>query len=308
MCLCLPLSGLQVPRVLLRDDFIAADAHPYSLLYRILSQDQRLGWQADDDEFFRWKTLHESGCLAEHTNSFLMLISSHAPSIKRIAPFDFVHFSSENRSLGYRTCTSKLRGEERVVKKRLCSKPQLHSGRGQKVRLTELESNYERGPLVTTLWLEACLAQDFETCFTKLLEDYYRFVLRQAGSCPDKSVLVDLIPSNLVAIGGQDQYMAIDQEWIYTVPFSTDFILFRAFLWFGYHNRFSLAHYRRDRCWATVRDFVEYCFTCLALTLNPRLDEYTMLEDNFHAEVAIKRGTFSSRVLLETPLNSDTPQ
>lgn len=302
-----PFPDHILPRVLLADDFISSDEHSYSLLYRVLSKDQHLDWQADDDEFIRWKALHESGCLSEFTNSILMLISTHAQTIERIAPYDFIHFSSEIRRPRYRTSTFKLHGDERVTKKLLGPTDQSAEDNEHNVKMIELDSSYERGPLVTTLWLEAFSGEDFESRFTGLLREYFLFVLRQAENLGGNSSLIDLLPSNLVAVAGQNQYKAIDQEWSYSVPFSVEFILFRAFLWFGYHNRCSLAGQHCAKSWRNVKDFVAYCFTRLEISPGTKLAEFATLEDNFHAQVAIKGFPFSTRVLLMTPLQSESP-
>lgn len=301
-----PFPDYTLPRVLLADDFISSDEHSYSLLYRVLSKDQHLDWQADDDEFFRWKALHESGCLSEFTNSFLMLISTRAQAIEGIAPYDFIHFSSEIRRPRYRASTFKLHGDERVAKKLLYPAAQTAEDNEQNVRLMELDSSYVRGPLVTTLWLEAFSDEDFENRFTGLLREYFLFVLRQAESLSDNSSLIDLLPSNLVAVASQNQYKAIDQEWRYTEPFFVEFILFRAFLWFGYHNRCSLSGQHCATSWRTVKDFVEYCFARLEIAWGTKLDEFATLEDNFHAQIAVKGFPFSTRVLLMTPLPSES--
>lgn len=300
-----PFPDYRFPRVLLADNFIASDAHAYSLLYRILRKNEGIEWRLEEDEFFHWKAMNESGRLADAFHSSLIVSSSREGIVQQVVPFDFVHFSSEIRKAEYRTCTLKLRGEDRVVKRLLHPHPSSMKEKGTKVRISELESIYERGPLVASLWMAACRHGEFtvfEARFSRLLDDYLDYVRHQAASRQDATALVDLLPSNLVASSEDGQYRTIDQEWGYGAPFSTDFILFRAVLWFGYHNRSSLARYSHAAFWKTVRDFVAYCFATLSVPFESRIEEFVALEDAFHAEIAVSGFSFSTWGVLDAAL------
>lgn len=298
-----PFPDHHFPRVLLADQFIATDEYAYSLLYRVLAREQPLSWQAGENEFLHWKMLCEAGRLGEFAPSALMLIARDREALRRIAPYDFVHFSSEARRLEYRTVTFKPRGKDRVEKRRLYPAVQDEKIVGDTVRINAIASRYEQGPLVTTLWLKALLANDAETSFTELLRRYYSFVREQSGLVADNAALVDLLPSNLVAVAGSGPYKVIDQEWIFTEPFPVEYILFRALLWFGYHNRSSLATCCGQE-WETVGDFVEFWFQRLGLPLEPLRQDFILLEDDFHAQVVVKGYPFTTLGLLAVKMNT----
>lgn len=300
-----PFPDYKLPRVLINEEFVSKDPHAYSLLNRVYSSDPLSGWQAGDDEFLRWKALHESGYLGEFANSFLIVASADEDAVGKAVPFDFAHFSSTARNIPFRTVTEKLKGNDRVCKKRIVSTPYEEAAPGAGVSLSVQDSSYLQGPLLSTEWILACCSKDAKTSFGNLLHAYWDFLVTTFNDAENRGALVDFLPSNMVVTGKVPSYEIIDLEWTFTKRFEADFILFRALLWFAYHNRFILSRFDKDRKWQTVGDFIQDSFALLNIPLQSRLDEYLILEDQFHAEVVFTQHSFAAENIYYAPLHAD---
>ncbi|MHB8788711.1 MAG: methyltransferase domain-containing protein [Desulfobulbaceae bacterium] len=297
-----PFPDYKLPRVLLSDDFVADEPYAYSLLNRISSADHLSGWQATDDEYLRWKALHESGYLGEFANSFLIVASSADNAVHKAVPFDFVHFSSEGRKVQFRVVTGKLKKEILVLKKKTV--PAIDPATGKTGLVSQLthDTNYLQGTLLTTLWITACCRDDSFRYFNELLRSYWNYLVTSFNAAEDKSTLLDLLPSNIIVTGAIPSYEVIDLEWKFSRDFAADFVLFRALLWFGHHNRYVLSRFSKDRNWLTVEDFIRDCFELLSLPLPARLTNYFLLEDQFHAEVAREGLSFATENICYSPI------
>ncbi|HHO48769.1 MAG TPA: methyltransferase domain-containing protein, partial [Desulfobacteraceae bacterium] len=301
-----PFPDYKMPRVLINDDFLARDPYAYSLLQRISSTDHLSGWRAADDEFLRWKALHESGYLGEFANSFLIVASTEEAAVARAVPFDFVHFSSEGRKVHFRTVTEKRKTEELVRKKKIAASLQLPDGNGHVAQLTH-DTRHLRGDLLTTVWLAACCRDDGGRSFAELLRAYREYLATSFKTAARRGDLVDLLPNNIIVTDSTPSYAVIDLEWSFSRDFDVDYVLFRALLWFGHHNRYLLSRFGGERGWRKVEDFVSDCFRSLDIPLQPRLKTCFSLEDQFHAEVAREGLSFSTGVLFYSPMGLQGP-
>lgn len=301
-----PFPDYKMPRVLINDDFLARDPYAYSLLQRIGSTDHLSGWRAADDEFLRWKALHESGYLGEFANSFLIVASAEEAAVERAVPFDFVHFSSEGRKVHFRTVTEKPKTEELVRKRKIASSPGLPDRTGHVAQLTH-DTTHLRGDLLTTVWLAACCRDDNGRSFAELLRAYRAYLATSFRTAARRSDLIDLLPNNIIVTDSTPSYTVIDLEWSFSRDFDADFVLFRALLWFGHHNRYLLSRFNGSRGWRWLADFIGDCFRSLDIPLQPGLQTYFSLEDQFHAAVARQGLSFSTAALFHSPMGEKSP-
>ncbi len=295
-----PFPDYKLPRVILADSFIENDPHSHSLLYRVSARDYCSDWQPEDDEFLYYKGLRQSGYLGEFANSFLLLISESSSRLNALAPFDFIHFSSERRKLGFRTVTRKSIGLDKVEKRKITSERDDNESGEISQHITS-RSRYIQGPLLSTLWIESLYKNDEGCSFYKQLADYYQILSEQFALQKDHGDLLDLLPSNIV-VDEDNNYRIIDAEWRYKGSLTAEFVFFRALLWFVHHNKKSCAESRFLGNLQTVGEVVTAGFESLSIPLQEHLLTFFKREEKIHAAVVFSEKQIDIQVLWEMSL------
>ncbi len=315
-----PFPDYKLPRVLLSKTFVDQDPYAVSLLYRIASRDPCSTWQPADDEFLRWRGLHQSGYLADFANSFLIALSWDQKGLDALIPFDFVHFSSSARKSELRTCTVKPRGKK-LVSKTFFSVDDGTEKEEEKKWLqvyTGEEAVYVSGDLLSTSWLEACCRKDGGLEFFQLLADYFHFLHSPRGTLLREKGCIDLLPFNIIVaacpVSGKDpeqrgayvSWVVIDQEWQVDMPVTPEFLLFRALYWFVHHHRGIVNRIVGGHGLNTIGDVVVWCCSRQSISLDTRLDEYLDLEGQLHANIVQGgSGGFDPRVIWQSNMQQE---
>jgi len=298
-----PFPDYKLPKVILSDMYIKRDKYAYSLLYRIYSRDYVKAWQPESDEFLLWKSLHQSGYLVDFVNSFFILISDDIERLTNVIPYDFVHFPDTGRKPGYRVVTMKPQNKDHIVKKKMTDidleekntliKQDLSSGK------------YYRGPLLVSLWLDSLVKCNDMTSFEKLIQGYYRFLLKYFNKQDTTFNAFDLTPFNII-LDNTGAYRIIDREWVVNTKMHPEYVLFRALLWFSRYSKTLLSQICEINNIFNIKDFIDYGFSLVSLSLDPSIDEFIEMEELIQKEVTFQKDPHFIRSMLSEPLK-DAP-
>ena len=294
-----PFPDYKLPRVLLSDTYIKNDKFAYSNLYRIFSRDYINVWQSNCDEFLVWESLQRSGYLEELANSFLIVLSDSRECLNSIMPYDFVHFSDTGRRPEYRTMTAKPRNKRRIIKKRL-AETDLRKKDGL-IRHNLIDSRYYNGPLLSSIWIHSIAECNDAIHFEKMLCEYYSFILEYFNNNEELYDAFDMLPFNII-LDDIGSYKVIDNEWILARDISPEYVLFRALLWFSCYNKKLLSRICEIKNLWTVKEFIEYCFSVVSLTLNQKLDQFIDLEQQVQTELTFQKEQDFIRKMLDNPI------
>ncbi|MDW7772673.1 MAG: glycosyltransferase [Desulfobulbaceae bacterium] len=279
-----PFPDYKMARAILSEDFITGREHAYSHLYRMLSRDNGTPIQSEMNEFLLWEGLHKTGRLRDFANSFFILVGRNSDRLDKACPYDFMHFSGRGRKPGYRIRTSK-RADRDVVQKEYL----LPGKAGEPTAwLTHDlgDAPYRSGSLLITRWIHALVHSD-PAVFEECIREFYRFLKKYWAENSRTDDAFDLLPFNIV-VDGEGAWHRIDTEWHVHVPFTPEFILFRALLWFPFTSEMLLGPVLERNGLETVQDFIGYGFQLVSLDPVDRLAGFVALEESIQAEIEMQ--------------------
>lgn len=292
-----PFPDYKLARAILSENFVRENPFAYSHLFRMASTDNGRPIESDKHEFLLWEGLHKAGRLPDFANSFFIVLAKDSRRLDTACPYDFMHVSGTGRKPGYRTLT------RRETTSPVVSKKPLHGG--EPAATADLTHNlddapYLHGSLLATGWLHALLRDD-DAFFAECIRTYYRFLVQYWEEHDDVAGAFDLLPFNIV-VAEDGTYRQIDREWQVHRPFTPEFVLFRALLWFPSANELLLKPLVERRELETVADFVAYGFEAASLSLNEKLDEFIALEESVQADIEMQVRPHPVRSLLRQSL------
>jgi len=279
-----PFPDYKLPQVVLSDRFAGTDKYAFSNLSRINSRDYKHFWSPCIDENLFWETAAGSGYLNTSSNSYAIVLAKSKERIEIAINFDFMHFPNPKRKPGYRTITVKPRGTEVIFKKQNTVN-QKDSGTGIFFHRPGKEK-YFQGHLLSDVWIRALKVFDEPSVFEGLIEKYYHFLVKYFQENKDKSMLIDLIPFNII-VDRKGRYNSFDLEWKTVEPISPEFVFFRSTLYFGCIQKKCLAPLFRTKNINTIYDFVDYCFNIVSVNVSKHLPKFIDQENRFQAHVLL---------------------
>ncbi|XOF34117.1 MAG: class I SAM-dependent methyltransferase [Candidatus Electrothrix sp. YB6] len=298
-----PFPDHQFADLILSDAFIRTDLHAHSLLYRLRSRDLYApDWLPDQDEFLCWKSLHQSGYLADFANSFLILAAKEEGPPAAVFPYDFIRLSKNQQQDRYHTVTYKEKQQPVVVKKQVEAKTTADEAGGAAVAHAPSSQAYLQGPLLAELWLDALVLGGRTGAFNQLLQEYYQFLLTKLEESEQPGKYLDLLPFNII-VDQQGQYQIFDQEWaVDCAEISAEFILFRALLWFGFAHDTHLSCRMAEENLVTLAEFIRFGFQLLALEHEQLLPAFIEQEGLVQHSIDPNQGADQVRAVLYQPL------
>ncbi|MCP3933468.1 MAG: glycosyltransferase [Bacteroidetes bacterium] len=274
-----PFPDYKMAKVVLRDGYLTNNDFAHSHLYRVFSSDNDSAIQTSKNEFLLWKSLHRKEQFENFSNSFVILISKSEEKLEEICDHDFMHFSGKGRKPEYRTVTSKKRNVNSVNKNYTHGAPMENEVLNHDIS----EAPFFRGTLLITHWVESLAGGDSEI-FNSSVREYFNFI-KKLFSSDTPPPCVDLLPFNIV-ITPEGEWKAIDNEWVVKFPLSPEFLLFRALLWFPSGNESLLNDIFAGNNISTIKDFIEYQFQLLSLTLEGYLHEFIEKEETLQSQIS----------------------
>ncbi len=297
-----PYPDHLISEVILSEGFIDHDPTSHSLLYRIRSRDYLdAGWLPDHDEFLYWKSLHKGGYLADLSNSFLLICGNDPQSIDDIFPYDFIKLSKSKQQKRYQTITCKKSGEGTITKKMVSARNGV-SPVTSELSHTPESSEYIQGTLLASLWIDSFIHGQQYDDFISLLTIYYQHLQKQLEESDYPGRFVDLLPFNII-VDGNGNYFAFDQEWQSGEELSSEFILFRALLWFSFAHDTVIAKKMSQEKVTNIADFIAFFFKRLSISISPEIldSEYPELEAGIQQIISNSQGIVQVKKALYQP-------
>ena len=279
-----PFPDYKLPQVVLSDHFAESDKFAFSNLSRINSRDYNFFWSPCIDEYLFWETAAGAGYLNASSNSFAIVLSKSKERIENTIHFDFVHFPNPKRKPGFRAVTVKPRGKGQILKKRIDIN-QANSGTVKFYHLPRKEK-YLQGHLLSDIWIRALKMLDDPKIFEGLIENYYHFLVEHFKKSKDTSMLIDLMPFNII-VDGKGHYNSFDFEWRAAEPITPEFVFFRSILYFGCIQKKCLAQFFKGKNIGTIKDFITYCFILVSSDVSRKLPEFIDQENKFQTHVLL---------------------
>lgn len=293
-----PFPDYKLATTLLTGEFIQNTQHAGSCLSRVHSRDYTATWHPAIDEQLFWQTAADANALEEMTNSFVLVLQRENATAwnDKLVPFDFVHFSGHQRKLEYRVKVLKKRGAHWVDKIPLFHdmKPDANAVVLQHI---EREPFYE-GQLLAVHWANVLRSCTSSETFTELLNEYYRYVVKECECC-GASKYLDLLPMNII-VDDSGRWHSFDQEWCFQEDLSPHFILFRAFLYFYWDNKTILLSFCKRQHLNNGWEFVKYSLERLLYSGEFDIDEFVKTENKIQRDIS-SPGAFTP---IETVLDS----
>ncbi len=297
-----PYPDHLLTEMILSEEFIVKDPFSHSLLYRIRSRDYMdPGWLPDHDEYLYWKSLHQRGYLTDFSNSFLLIGGNTPKSIDTIFPYDFIKLSKSKQQKRYQTITYKKSGEG-IIEKEIISTHTDESTPISQLFHTPESSDYLQGNLLASLWIDSLISRQGYEEFVSLLRVYYQYINKQLQEVDHTGRFVDLLPFNII-VDDQGNYQSFDQEWQSSNELGTEFVLFRALLWFCFAHDTVIAKKMSKEKVTNIADFISFFFKQLSIPTPPeRLSrEYPELEAKIQQIISDSQGISQVQSLLYQP-------
>ncbi len=300
-----PFPDYKMARAILSEEFIRESEYAHSHLYRLPSMDNGVPVQGSMNEFLLWESFKQNSSFEQFANSFFILISKNKDRLRSICPYDFMHFSGKGRKPGFRTLTSKKRGEN-VVEKRNILPVVAENNKLLHHDLTP--APYVQGPLLVSRWIHALLDDDSGT-FDECVKDYYEYLLDYWTKNDNLQNSFDLLPFNII-IDSQGSWEAIDKEWVVNVSLSPEYLLFRALFWFPAGNESLLHSFLVENNISTLKEFIDYYFQLLSLSLEDSIEEYIANEELLQTQITdqIRANPIQNSLLQPLQQNSASTQ
>ncbi len=275
-----PFPDYKMAKAILTDTFIKENSYAYSHLYRIASTEDGVALQSQINEFLLWQSLHAKGKLEHYANSFFILISKDEQRLSSICSYDFMHFSGKGRKPEYRTITSKKCNSHLVTKEYVHKSPKENNHLNHDLS----DDEYANGPLLVTNWLKALAGGDIPV-FERCVGEYYRYIRSYFEKHKEVKDAFDILPFNIISTDNEN-WLAIDREWVVDVELTPEYLLFRALFWFPAGNESLLRPIFIENDLSTLHDFISYYFKKLSLDLNEGLDTFVANEELLQSQIA----------------------
>jgi hypothetical protein len=297
-----PFPDHKLAEVILAEDYIQSDPYSHSLLYRIRSRDYHSHqWEPIDDEYLRWRSLHRSGYLQDFANSFLIVVSKNEKRLNDFFPYDFIKFSNPSKNPKYLTVTFKQKNDERVIKKTVSSGKQKQGA--DFIDHHPIESNYYKGPLLSSRWICALMDRGNLSEFNGLLKAYYVFLGQYSKQFENSGLLLDLLPFNIV-VDNMGRYRTFDLEWESKTDVTPEFIFFRALMWFAFSHSSHLSRCFVAKQLHNIYEFIQYGFDLLSLDLQNNLADFIAAEESLQSSINTGQIADPVRTLIMQPFQS----
>lgn len=262
-----PYPDHLLTELILSEEFIANDPLSHSLLYRIRSRDYLdAGWLPEHDEYLYWKSLHQGGYLGDLSNSFLLIAGNSSQPCKDIFPYDFIKLSKSKQQRQYQTITYKKSGEGIIQKKTISAQTGKSSSSSELFHAPE-SSEYLQGSLLASLWIDSFIGSQGYDEFISLLKTYNQYLQKQLKESNHPGRLVDLLPFNII-VDSEGHYHGFDQEWQTSEELSSEFVLFRALMWFCFAHDTVIAKKMSEEKITNIADFIDFFFKQLSISIS----------------------------------------
>ncbi len=292
-----PFPDYKIPTVVLHEEFLQqAEASVH--LRGSVSRDYLRGFSSDFDEYLFWQACNQNDSLLDFANSFLIIGGAGNKTAEKIAAYDFTHCSGSQRKPEYRTVTRKRRGEA-VVRKEKLNAETRDTGLAAGIWQVCKDEPWIAGQLLADNWLQTLMIWQDPQRLSVLYKDYFGYLKDYRQQHPDAKDMLDILPFNIV-IEENGSYRSFDREWESDEAVTVEYILFRALFWFVYGNSRPFGRLLESRQWQSIREYIEYCFTQLGVSLPDGLNTFAEQEDRFQAST----GTVDSKTLVSDLLDT----
>ena len=299
-----PFPDYKLPQVILSNRFAETEEYAHSNLSRVNSRDYKHYWVPCIDEHLFWETTAKSGNLNAFSNSYVIVLAKSSETLEKVINFDFVHFPNPKRKPKFRSITLKPRGAEEILK-RQCDGEKSDCKAG-KYLFRPRNQKYLQGNLLSDIWVRALKVFDETKVFDGLVKEYYHFLVSYFQEHKDTSMLVDVIPFNII-VDKKGRYNCFDFEWKTEALIIPEFVFFRATLYFGCIQRKCLEPFYRTINVHTIHEFVAYCFDIISVNLSKHLPEFIDQENRFQTQVLLSNSYKSVEERLALNVYEDEP-
>ncbi|MDH3638713.1 MAG: class I SAM-dependent methyltransferase, partial [Gammaproteobacteria bacterium] len=300
----LPFPDYKLPTVVLAERYAQDNPYAYCHLDNIRSRDYVLPLELERPESLFWEALSGANTLADHANSFLIVVSDDPRRVAEVCDKDFAHLPEFQRPAVLSCIVSKKRDELVVDRVRITDPHATQDGHdlGGIVHRVGVEP-FHRGTLLSIEWARSLLIEEEVGGFESCLSTYHRFL---ADYRAKQRLPIDILPANIV-VTPEGEYAVFDQEWEVDKELDGDFVFFRAIIWFAlrYHQRQALEVIRRRLRIEDVRSFVKYAFNTVGRAIGDELlEKYLQTEQDFQSRI---KGTQSDPIALDSLLVGERP-
>ena len=216
---------------LFSEDYLTAGVNALNHFYRLGSINH-----AQINEYLLYqKLVADKRNLVDFANRYILLAGSSTKNTRRFYDNDFSHFPGQGRKPEWRSVTTRRRSAHKVHKE--SAYPDLAS-QSDLIQQNLDAQPFHKGRALVSDWLNALLRNDHQG-FETLVEEYAVWLNQLAKQKDFVKTAYDLLPFNILIAErkGQREYLSIDTEWQINIPFTADFVLFRALFWFAFENK-----------------------------------------------------------------------
>ncbi len=258
----------------------------------------------DINEFLLYKRLiEEKQNPVDYASRYVAIAGSNSQIVRQISNNDFTHFPDPSYKPQWQVLTSRAHSDH-LVEKTGCYP---NNGNESSVIIdSPSRLPFHKGRLLVTDWLEAFLHNDHRR-FDSLVEEYVDWLASFSENGLDQGKYYDVAPMNIVLnergskrnfelIGNQRQLAAKLESETYS-----NYLLFRALLWFAYENKTLLNAYLRNKGNNSIGLFiVEHMPTIFQVD---ELSPFIELEEQVQSELRQQPISGALSHMLSAPLN-----
>ena len=205
------------------------------------------------NEYLLFNELIKHQQLFDLADSYWMIVGKSNADLTQFFNNDFSHFSSPGRRRKWRTVTTKLAGSNSVNKALLFEDQKALAD--NPIKQDRSAQEFKAGQSLAGKWLQCLVDGSSSNQLDRHITDYHSWLIKNSEGY--KGALYDILPFNLI-VNERGDYQVIDPEWDIQDDITSEFVLFRALFWFGFHNRHLLKQFALNHGLFSLEDFVEY--------------------------------------------------
>lgn len=298
-----PFPDYKIPTIFLAEDYVQSNPHCYSHLETNRSRDYVKDFPVGSKEALLWEAAATSGTLGDYANSFLILMSNEAKSIDALSKHDFLHLPSYTRKAEYCMAIGKRKGAETVDRNKVIVDAITSSEKKVFEHKVIKEEPFHQGPLLSVEWARALISYNDTQVFDEFLQHYWQFL----NELPDQQRSFDLLPSNIILKGEEKTYHVIDEEWVSEQIFTSEFIFYRAALFFySTYPDFIQEKLVTSKKLQSIGDWFRYAFSAVGIKLaDTKLQQFIGQNQVFQDQVSLEPGVLDfAAPLISLPVAS----
>ena len=264
-----PFPDYKVPTIFLGESYVDENPFSHNHLEGCRSRDYIKDFHYASKEALFWESTAASKTMGDYANSFMLLMGTSEISIAKMSPNDFLHLPTYQRKLEFCMSIAKPKGQNHIVRDYIVDIPSERQKSANEVEHQRIEKEpFVVGPMLSVEWSRALISYPDLTVFENYLRDYFTYL----SDCQLQGKLtIDLLPNNIILTETGNQYHVVDEEWKVTSELQSEYVFFRAILFFytSYPDFVEeKAIPERYRQTFTIEDWLRYGFQVIGKPLS----------------------------------------